>query len=1756
MSMAKLDETSPPEVPEPIERLLRRVGLRLRLGAVARGLVQIAILGSLGAAIGMIWEFTVRPTGPLRWLPWSLWLGSMVFVAVRRVVVPALRRHDRTALAAIVERANPGLAEGLTTTLAFSRENASIRGSASLVQAHVHASGLLVEASRPASRVERLVDPRLVLACIGCLAICLVPTITRPRPFADLLQRFATPWRPSPPISPFEFVVEPGDRVVAVGADLSVTVTISRLFDLAGSLPSRATLDWVEAGSSSPRRLSMVLQEEKDANRRRFEITVPRIARDLRYRIEADGEVSRRFAVEAVEPAIPERVTIVATPPAYTKRETTNIDASGPFEVLEGSTLDFTIVPSKPVGSVALDWPGETESVRVEGSLADDRRSATAKVVADRPGMHRFGIRLGADDRGITSPPVIQRLSVRADAAPTLTVEETPATQEAAPTDLLGVSVEAKDDFGVASVEFHYQVSRASAAEGAAAETGIAKSTLAELGGPIAAGELSLPLAPLKLHPGDIVRYMIKVEDNRPAPRGPNVVWSEPFQLTIVERAEPILARRDRLHEQAIAERLRKLEAAAGENRREAEQLRYAADAAKRESKGWDDDHARSLARRESAAAEVRDGLREFAEDLRSDPTFHELARPAERLAELEAEAGRERLAKAAAATDAGERLELLRQADAGLGAVQLRLEEMKRRFEALAKLDADRRRLRDLAAKEDALAERLEAAESKQLDELLAAQLEAQRELDGVVERSPEMKAAVLAEQSDQAAKLAKTAEDLLDRQREEARKTAELAQPNERLREIVELQRGLEDDARRFALEVDTALAENGRARLDVARVSRGLSTIERGDLHGGRQALEDAERELRRLALEIDELIDDPKALARRLAQRQSRLVQQVNEALGDIKTKANPSQEELEALTTRLRPALEIQTELDRLARTIRPGDPAQSAAAERAGQAAAKAMESLRSPNPKEIDSALGEARASVARLADLLPDPAKRREPARKGLETARREIERLQRDLDRQLRETERRDPPNDDPIRRAEDMAKRIEPMPGAIRAAAATIAALQVEPAERPHRDRAEARLRSFAATVEALGAEAKAAGSPKPPETMKDWRLIGPFAFDQVPPFDPAKPVDANAPLENRPWKSVADGSRIDLGRLFGQGKDRSAFAVAEVARDRPGPARLFLGSDDTLAVWVNGILIHDFRGSRTFSPEAVKLDVDLRAGVNRIVARVGNHADRWEFGARISPPPPEGYRPERLEALRESIASRQADAREAVERLAQRIQGRTPTDSILQELATEQAAITPGPTPESRAEAAREQRRLAAALRAFESPDVELLRSEAARTAAAAAAALENAAVDPSEPVERAKEAVAALSDRVHDRISPKREAEALLRVHRALEAPDAQRTPEEELEIRRSIAQRAATLPNVSDSALGALARATRAAARIESPAGAVPDIRGAVGRAEAELRQLADSASDESPRPPGAATAAQPGVEDPELHLPRGRVAEATELARRERRIRERLQAVVGERIEPQESIREDSIDLARRFAELREESKATTPKGSGQAAQVEEILARNAPGIMKQGSSQLSRGQARDAGETQRRAAESLERAAQISRELASTLRAESEALRSQGEAKHGDSGVGEARHTMAEIARELSKARSGDAGTPDEAPASARDRASDARRAADALRSAAAKAPRSPGRGETASNRDGDPTGSDPSGAPIRAGSADLSALQASLEKQTGRKWGELSGKLRSEILQRAQGRYRDDYGRLIQLYFEEIARDGGR
>ncbi len=148
-------------------------------------------------------------------------------------------------------------------------------------------------------------------------------------------------------------------------------------------------------------------------------------------------------------------------------------------------------------------------------------------------------------------------------------------------------------------------------------------------------------------------------------------------------------------------------------------------------------------------------------------------------------------------------------------------------------------------------------------------------------------------------------------------------------------------------------------------------------------------------------------------------------------------------------------------------------------------------------------------------------------------------------------------------------------------------------------------------------------------------IADWKVIGPFKMNERPPFATNRPVDTTKPLtyEGKPlaWTSArakdAEG-QVDLNDVYSHGERKSAFAYAELSSPSARPARMAVGSDDTLQVWLNGKSVFKHDGDRGFTAGEDEFDVNLVKGTNRIVLRCGNTGGPWAFSVGVSTD--EGY----------------------------------------------------------------------------------------------------------------------------------------------------------------------------------------------------------------------------------------------------------------------------------------------------------------------------------------------------------------------------------------------------------------------------------------------------------------------------------------------------------------------------------------------
>ena len=571
----------PPESSAPplaIRRALRRVDARLRLAASSRGLGTLALVAAIGSALGMAADFVWPLPIAVRWAIWGSWVAFVVMIVAADVIRPWLKRSRWIDLAAVAERADPRLEERLTGSIALLDEANHPTGSPALIAALAEDAAGHIGEFDP-SLVKGRGRPLRRLA-LGLVAVALVaaPSFARPDPFRTLALRFFAPWLDLERISRFAIEVKPGNAVAAIGADFAVEARVTSRFS-SGALPAAATLEWTDEKGAA-HRLPMTAKSSTSTPGRSFDATLPGLAGDVDYRISTDSVRSRAFRVSVFNTPEACELSARVEPPAYTKIPASDAKDSSRIEAIEGSRIVLKFYSCMPYRDHELTWPSPTpgKPLRIEGQPVNMKYGT---IAADALATGPFVLTLLHDGyRGLNGHPQTRQLVVRPDLAPTLAVKGPPSPGEARPDDVLQLAVAARDDFGVASAELHYEVRKSSTSE--ESKAGHVDLKLDGLGTPSARGVGSLSLRDLGLEIGDALSYRVRVADNRPAPKGPNEAWSDARAIAITAKAEPMIAKDDRLRRESFQARLDAIRVANAANRRETEQLRYAADAAQR----------------------------------------------------------------------------------------------------------------------------------------------------------------------------------------------------------------------------------------------------------------------------------------------------------------------------------------------------------------------------------------------------------------------------------------------------------------------------------------------------------------------------------------------------------------------------------------------------------------------------------------------------------------------------------------------------------------------------------------------------------------------------------------------------------------------------------------------------------------------------------------------------------------------------------------------------------------------------------------------------------------------------------------------------------------------------------------------------------------------------------------------------------------------------------------------------------------------
>lgn len=146
-------------------------------------------------------------------------------------------------------------------------------------------------------------------------------------------------------------------------------------------------------------------------------------------------------------------------------------------------------------------------------------------------------------------------------------------------------------------------------------------------------------------------------------------------------------------------------------------------------------------------------------------------------------------------------------------------------------------------------------------------------------------------------------------------------------------------------------------------------------------------------------------------------------------------------------------------------------------------------------------------------------------------------------------------------------------------------------------------------------------------------ITEWQFAGPY---RQPGKDYRALFDAIFPPEMSDdrgftWTFLPPGADpkrpwvMDLLKAAGPHEQCVAYARTWVHCDRDLKAQLELGTDDGVKAWLNDKQVYALNTSRTLQPASDKAPVELHSGWNRLLLKVTQNNQGWEFCARFRGP---------------------------------------------------------------------------------------------------------------------------------------------------------------------------------------------------------------------------------------------------------------------------------------------------------------------------------------------------------------------------------------------------------------------------------------------------------------------------------------------------------------------------------------------------
>jgi uncharacterized protein (DUF362 family) len=135
----------------------------------------------------------------------------------------------------------------------------------------------------------------------------------------------------------------------------------------------------------------------------------------------------------------------------------------------------------------------------------------------------------------------------------------------------------------------------------------------------------------------------------------------------------------------------------------------------------------------------------------------------------------------------------------------------------------------------------------------------------------------------------------------------------------------------------------------------------------------------------------------------------------------------------------------------------------------------------------------------------------------------------------------------------------------------------------------------------------------------------WTLFGPLPADHQ--FSPAQLASLEPVPGQDGWSPVVyfGSDRVDLDKQLGDPVDCAAYAFTHFTMARSDSVRFWVGSDEDVTVWLDGIQIHSYAGRRRHALGMDRVRGYVAAGEHRLLVRASQTRGDFEFSINVCEP---------------------------------------------------------------------------------------------------------------------------------------------------------------------------------------------------------------------------------------------------------------------------------------------------------------------------------------------------------------------------------------------------------------------------------------------------------------------------------------------------------------------------------------------------